>query len=258
MLVVFLAGFFSYLSLGESNATKRGFILAAAIFCALYAGFSVYQQDIDKTKSIDRLSRVGSHIYWDEVRVKYHAIDTPNKVDELELTAAIKIASKQRSSFGKAIDTSGVLTRAKKVHAYDFLLLQHEDALAIYTSHADEQRRIVIQDEVDSNIHSFWFHTESIKNGFTFDITNSLKHEYGANARTLYRSLYDLNGAFVIFEIGDQKGRKLNTGSVHLELKSHLGFDVIPIMLSTEMLERYNGQKLFFGVYIPEDYWTLE
>ena len=253
-----MSGFLSYLSLGESNTSKKRFILITALFFAVFAGYKVYQQDLDKSKSIDRLSRVGSNIFWDEVKVKYLGIDYPNKLDELKLTAAIKIGSRVRSTYGDKIDFDKVLERAKPIHAYNLKLLQHDDAVSIYTSYADNNGTTVVSDETEANIHTFMFHTESIKESLAFDVVNTLKYEYGANARTSFRSLYDLNDSFVIFYIRANEGKKLNPGAVYLELKSNLGFDVIPIQTTTEMLQQYEGRLIVFGVYIPENYWTLE
>ncbi|PME19355.1 hypothetical protein BCV44_09375 [Vibrio cyclitrophicus] len=258
MVVVFLSGFLIYISLGESNASKKTFTLAIALFFAIFAGYKVYQQDIDKSKAIDRLSRVGSNIIWDEVKVKYLGIDSPNELNGLKLTAAIKIGSRVRSSYGDKIDFEKILERAKPIHAYDLKLLQHDDAVSLYTSYANDKGITVVRNETDANIHTLMFHTESSDDSFTYDVVNTLKYEYGANARTSFRSLYDLNDSFIIFDIRANEGKKLNPGAVYLELKSNLGFDVIPIQTTTQMLEQYNARMIIFGVYIPENYWTLE
>ena len=229
------------------------------MFCAVFAGYKVYKQDLDKSRAIERLSRVGSNIFWDEVRVKYLGMDYPNDLSELKLTSAIKVSSRLGSSYKSQMDFDKVLERAQAIHAYDLKLLTHDDTISIYTAYADKNGRTIVKDETEANIHTFNFYTESHeKSQLAFDNVNTLKYEYGANARTAFRSLYDLNDSFVIFDVRANNGKKLNSGAVYLELKSSLGFDVIPIQINTQMLKQFDGRMILFGVYIPKDYWTLE
>ncbi|EOC5644945.1 hypothetical protein ACI5C3_001885 [Vibrio vulnificus] len=202
---------------------------------------------------------MGSNIFWDEVRVKYLGMSYPNDLSDLRLTSAIKISSRLGSSYKKQIDLDKIVERARPIHAYDLKLLTPEDTISIYTAHADENGTTIVKDETEANIHTFNFYTKNHeKSQLAFDIVNTLKYEYGANARTAFRSLYDLNDSFVVFHISANDGKKFNPGAVYLELKSSLGFDVIPIQINTQMLKQFDGRMILFGVYIPKDYWTLE
>jgi len=258
ILVVFLSGFFSYLSLGEPNKTKKVFVLIGSLFMTFAAGITLYHQDIEQTEAIERLSRFGSHIYWDETKISYRSISYPNNVVDLELRVLLKISSRINSQFGKKLDVGQIVERSKTVHAFDYKKLDHKDAVAIYTSHADPNGVTVDKDETDSNIHSFQFFTDHISNDAVFDFKNSLSYQYGANARTAYRSLFDLNDSFLVFNISAKNGTRLNNGAIQLELKSNLGYDIISIKITKSMLEQYDARIIVAGVYIPENYWILD
>jgi len=258
VLAVFLVGIVSVISIGKANNTKKVVVLLCGFFITVATAIDLYEEDEEKNRTIERLSRIGSHIFWDETKISYRAIDSPNDIKNLALGINLKVISRLNSKFPKSIDLASIIERSQKVHAFDYKQLTVEDSLILYTAHANKDGRVVVKDEINSKIHTFIYSTSSIEKDLTFDSQNILTLEYGANARTMYRSLYDLNDSFIIFDVGSLDSKKLNSGFIQVNIKSDLGMDILSVGITNDMLHQVEGRRFLAGIYIPENYWKLD
>ena len=92
-MAVFLAGVVSVISIGNANNSKRILAIFCGCFITIAMAINLYEADAEKQQSIERLSRIGSHIFWDETKISYRAIESPNDIENLAIGINLKIIS---------------------------------------------------------------------------------------------------------------------------------------------------------------------
>lgn len=261
MFGVFLGGVIACIAIGKPNNAKRYSVLFLALVVAIISGTSLYSADKESKESIDRLSRFGSYIDWDKSFIKYQAYREYERLNQLQLSARVKVISNSKSVLGSKIDKQNIIRRSKSIHAFEFKELLLQDAGELFLSHSIytpelDGNTIYKKTETDSNIYTFNFYTSEVTKNHNGHHENLLKYHSGANARTGFRSLYDLNDSFILVHIGGNK--PLSAGSIFINLKTNLGNDLILFNITEQMTAEYKNKALTLGVYIPEQYWSLE
>lgn len=260
MFGVFLGGVIACIAIGKPNNAKRYSVLFLASVVAIISGTSLYSADKESKKSIDRLSRFGSYIDWDKSFIKYRAYSEYEHSNQLQLSARVKIISNAKSILGSKIDKQKIIRRSKEIHAFEFKELLLQDAENLFQSHSIYTpelggKAIYKKTETDSNIYAFNFYTSEVTKNHYGDHENLLKYHSGANARTGFRSLYDLNDSFILLHIGGNK--PLSVGPIFINFKTNLGNDLILFNITQQMVMENKNKALTLGVYIPEQYWSL-